>query len=336
MILHRALRAPVVVARRAARAARRRLRPHALVLCYHRIAPPATVDPWRLRVAPERFTQHLELLREVGELVPLADLRARLDRGDARRPLIALTFDDGYRDDLEVALPILQRHQAPATFFVSAAMVGDRRGYFWDELAQLVLGAHPMAARIECAVGDERLAWRDPAPAGVAASPAGRAALHHHLYWKLRPLAPAARHLALDGLRAALGLSADDAVADPLLTESELCALAASPLAEVGAHGLVHEELPGMAPERLRANLEGSREACARLFGRPPRAFAYPYGLHDGAARSAAAAAGFEMAFTTHEALCFASTDPHRLPRCTVVDWNRDAFRQRLAWAWLP
>jgi peptidoglycan/xylan/chitin deacetylase (PgdA/CDA1 family) len=86
---------------------------------------------------------------------------------------------------------------------------------------------------------------------------------------------------------------------EPLLTAAEIVALQAGGI-DIGLHGLDHAALPGLPPERLREQVHTAADLLAEVTGGRPRAFAYPYGRHDAAARAAVAAAGFEVAFSTH------------------------------------
>src|SRR6516225_9491299 len=97
--LHRAKR----VSRRAIM---RPWRAHGLVLLYHRVAA-ASWDPFNICVDPERFEQQLAGVSRVADIVPLQALTCGLHRGRSGRTVVALTFDDGYADNLHVALPLL-------------------------------------------------------------------------------------------------------------------------------------------------------------------------------------------------------------------------------------
>src|SRR5687767_13925818 len=86
------------------------------VLMYHSVSPVVTgPDPYKLRVHPERFEEHVRLLRRLGlHGVPLAELVAARDRGQWGSR-VALTFDDGYVDFLEYAAPVLERYGMTAS-----------------------------------------------------------------------------------------------------------------------------------------------------------------------------------------------------------------------------
>src|SRR5258708_1690179 len=91
---------------------------HGLVLLYHRVAAPSW-DPFDMCVEPERFEQQLAALSRVADFVPLSAIASGLRRGRRERPVVALTFDDGYADNLHGALPLLERYGAPATVFIT-------------------------------------------------------------------------------------------------------------------------------------------------------------------------------------------------------------------------
>ena len=125
--------------------AKRRLPGRATVLAYHRVASPAH-DPWHLAVTPGHFDGHLGELGRIGRVdVPRrgADHAVLRRVGGTRRPF-AITFDDGYVDNLDKAVPILERHDTPATIFIATGML-DEPSFWWDVLGRL--GARQRDAR---------------------------------------------------------------------------------------------------------------------------------------------------------------------------------------------
>lgn len=116
---------------------------------------------------------------------------------------------------------------------------------------------------------------------------------------------------------------------EPLLTAAEILALRAAGI-DIGLHGLDHTALPGLPPDRLREQVAGAADLLADMLGERPRAFAYPYGEHDAAARAAVAEAGFEVAFATH-----AGAGALAVPRVDVnATDTRATFRVKTAAAY--
>jgi peptidoglycan/xylan/chitin deacetylase (PgdA/CDA1 family) len=107
------------------------------VLMYHSISPSALPDPHRVRVHPDRLSRHLRLLRRLGlRGVSLAELVTAQELG-AATGLVGLTFDDGYADFLQHAVPVLARHGMTGTLYMVAGRLGGRNE--WDDGPQLDL-----------------------------------------------------------------------------------------------------------------------------------------------------------------------------------------------------
>lgn len=113
----------------------------ACIFYYHRVADlggfvDPQLDDWN--VTPELFERQIGALAQVAEFVPLLDLPQRLEtqNGASSRPLVCLTFDDGYASFHAHALPVLKRYGAPATAFVTTSLVGHEEPMPFDAWAQ--------------------------------------------------------------------------------------------------------------------------------------------------------------------------------------------------------
>jgi peptidoglycan/xylan/chitin deacetylase (PgdA/CDA1 family) len=108
-------------------------------IVYHTISTHKTSLPSNIDITPERFEQHLIWLsRRTERVVPLN----RLLTEPANKSLITITFDDGYEDNLSVALPLLEKYNLPATIFMVAGFIG-KQGYLTGKDLAL-LAAHPL------------------------------------------------------------------------------------------------------------------------------------------------------------------------------------------------
>jgi len=260
----------------------RRVRPRAAILVYHRVAAPVD-DPYGQAVPPETFAAHLDLLTRAYRVLPLSELVDALPRRRYLDRSVAVTFDDGYADNLTAAWPLAAERGVPITVFAAAGPVLDGDGFWWDELA----------ARV-------------PEPAAR-----GR---HHQ---RLKSLPCEERRRALGKLGTA---SASEAAGRPL-TPGELRDLAGRPGVEIGAHTLSHPALAALPAEEQRQEIVQSRERLEALLGRPVRFLAYPFGKpKDVSAETIglARAAGFRAAFTTVPQRIVPSTPRFALPRLTI------------------
>jgi peptidoglycan/xylan/chitin deacetylase (PgdA/CDA1 family) len=116
MKINRTLKKAAVTA---GRIVRRSPRGRRVVLCYHSVHPDRPFHSSR----PEVFDQHLGWLTEHCQVVSLRHLIESGGDGKDARPLVAITFDDGYEDNHSYALPILLKWRAPATFFVTTGFI---------------------------------------------------------------------------------------------------------------------------------------------------------------------------------------------------------------------
>lgn len=108
-------------------------------IVYHTISAPKTALPANIDVSPERFETHLGWLSKRRErVVPLRKFLSAPDKEN----LFAITFDDGFRDNLTVALPLLEKYELPMTLFIAASFIG-KEEYLHEEDVQ-TLASHPL------------------------------------------------------------------------------------------------------------------------------------------------------------------------------------------------
>ena len=120
-----------------------RRKPELRILCYHRIlrspAEEFTIES-ALGVPLREFERHLAFLHKKYTIVPLAAF-PELSKRAHKRPFLAITFDDGYADNLDFALPVLERYEAPATIFLTTGAVLSGKPFWWNELSEYVARA---------------------------------------------------------------------------------------------------------------------------------------------------------------------------------------------------
>ena len=248
---------------------------------------------------------------------------------------MAVTFDDGYADNLREARPLLERYDVPATVFVTSGQLGGDREFWWDELERLVVHDAPLPARLPETLDR----CRRPSPGPRRRRPRARASAPR-LFWeihrRLMPLADDARRSALDALADWAGAAAGAPPRHPTLSEDELVRLADGRLIEIGAHSVTHPVLASLPQERQRAEIVGSKQRLEAILGRAVDRFAYPHGAPEHFTRETAVLvreAGFRSACTSQRGAVDASSDRFALPRCAVRGWDADKLARRL-WRW--
>lgn len=290
------------------------LDPPPLILMYHRIAQDE-LDPWQLCVSPTHFAAQMACLRRERRPMRLADLTDAMARGCCPRKAVVVTFDDGYRDNLDVALPILERFGVPATVFCTAGAIGRPEGFWWDRLAGLLLGVPRLPSTL--------VLDRDDAPARFEVGQDGRLAFFREVWAHLRPLPESKREKVLAEISHWCGASEGNAPAAPAtLTRDELRALASSGLVDIGAHSVTHPALSSLPIDAQRREIVDSKAQLEHLLGRTLTSFAYPFGNQGPDTAALVREAGFRAACTTEAAAVRAGNDPLQLPRLTVGDWD--------------
>src|SRR6185295_4895874 len=106
------------------------LRNAAVVVAFHRVTDAPDSDS--LSVSARTFERYCRFFHRYFKVVPLGDLVDKLARGVCLNHELAITFDDGYRDNFENAMPVLQKLSLPATFFIVSDWIGTDVVPWWD------------------------------------------------------------------------------------------------------------------------------------------------------------------------------------------------------------
>jgi len=106
--------------------------PTATILIYHRVADVKN-DPHLLSVSPDNFYKQLKYLQQNFQVIKLSELVENLRTKQLKNKSVAITFDDGYADNLYNALPILEKLKIPATIFAVAGRINSQTSFYWDE-----------------------------------------------------------------------------------------------------------------------------------------------------------------------------------------------------------
>lgn len=298
-----------------------------LVVNYHYVAAELPRSPRAIfPVAVEELAAQLELLGRSLEFVSRDDVVAAV-RGRRKLPerSCLVTFDDGLRAQLELALPILERLGTPALFLIPGLPLAERRGLYVHKI-------HYVRERL---ADEELLRLLEPRVAGTGVSldaVSEEEASRHYAYDG--PEAARVKYL----LNVALPVSAREAVLADAFTavcsdEGAFCDelyLSAGQVAAlerehraVGAHSYAHEPLALLDSTSLRRDLERNVGALAAVTGRRPEAISYPHGSLQAVSpwvARAAAEAGFVVGFTMERAFNRSLEQPLLLGRVDAND----------------
>ena len=241
--------------------------PGVLVLNYHRVAGPDTLlfDPDAVNATAHGFDAHLATLVRETEVIDPTSLRGALGRRRGRR--VMLTFDDGYRDNHDVVLPLLRRHGVTATFFLATGFLDRPRLPWWDEIAWM-MRSHPAAAAREeirrCGSTFGAESYLDRLAESLGSGRAGPA--HADGLWMTWEMVRALRDAGMT----------------------------------IGGHTVDHPWLARLTPAAQEAQVGQCAARLETELGLPMRTFSYPFGLpgsFDQVTRAALEHAAVELAF---------------------------------------
>lgn len=313
---------------------------HGIVLMYHRIAEPGA-DPWDLAVSPANFAAHLEVLQRYGRCVSLADFAGRIDAPDRPKRMIAVTFDDGNRDNLTAGVPALAARDVPATIFVVSGTVGAGRDFWWDALARVFLTLPELPAELSLEAAGTVHSWQlgtaaSCAPAELRAL-AGWSLLRDGVshprqtillgVWEVLnalPMADAERLCEI--VTSWAGADRSGPATDHTLSAAELAQFHAGGLVEIGGHTVSHLPLDTVDPDTAAREIGQCRADLGDMVGHEIRSFSYPFGRYGAATPALVRAAGFDRACTSSWSPAFCDTDRFRIPRIGVTNMDGDHF----------
>ena len=292
-----------------------------IILIYHRVHPgPDPMFP--AEPTPEVFRWQMELLASHACPLGLSEAAVRLRDGTLPPRAVAVTFDDGYADNAEIAAPILREVGVPATFFVSTGFLDG--GRMWNDTViesvriakgpAIDLRVMGLGARESVGGWTER---RDVARRALAAI-------------KHRP------QIERQRLADAVAEQVDAALPDALMMTGDQVRGLAEAGFEIGAHTVSHPILRVLDEPQARTEVEESRRFLEKLTGRRVGLFAYPNGRRgeDYGERDVEIVrdAGFQAAVSTNRGAAHAASDLFQLPRFTPWDRTPERFLGRLLW----
>lgn len=307
-----------------------RLRRRVVVLTYHRVLPielqarshsaPAIV------VQPKTFDWHMRFVRRHLKPLTLRQFVEHLRLGRPPPPRSCLvTFDDGWHDTLEHALPVLRRHGVPAVLFVATDYIGTGNCFWQERLSEALqrAAARPDARSLLAGLPihvegtDRDLPRKEDIRALVE-------------WFKSRPFAEVETLIGrLEGVDAAAG----PAEQDRFLDWAELTTLMRSGLVSVGSHAMTHCPLTRLPPAQVSTELRESRRLLMCKLDAEVTAIAYPDGDANSGVAAMARSEGFEVGFTTKRGLVASGDDRFLLSRVNMhegASGTRPAFLARL------
>lgn len=287
------------------------------ILTYHGVLPDHDyMRPLEPTVAV--FDWHMELLARYFNPLSLSDALSRMRCGELPERAVCITFDDGYANNVEQALPVLKRWRVPATVFIATNFLNG--GRMWNDS---VIEALRIADAPEFDLQELGLDVYD-IDGLEKRRVASEAIIREIKHWP-----PEKRARAVEVIESRVG----DLPRSMMMTDAQVHELSASGI-EIGAHTKSHPILATLDLEQSKQEILGSKSYLETLLGKPVRYFAYPNGMpgvdYGIKQRDLVEAAGFEAAVSTHWGVASRISDLWQLPRFTPWDSTPLRFMVRL------
>jgi peptidoglycan/xylan/chitin deacetylase (PgdA/CDA1 family) len=281
-----------------------RRRPGLIVLTYHRIAEPG-MDLFYDQVisaTPESFRTQIQWFHDRMRIITLDELIDQVAGGLSwREPVMLLTFDDGYRDNFELAAPLLREQNIPATFFIPTGFLDLPKLPWWDHIAYVIKQTHVRRFVVDrCSTGSQPPLEIDL----EAMSPSTAITIIIRAF--LDETIPDEQWF-LDQLTQVCMIEFDSEALgrDLFMSWGNVHELTASNLAfTIGSHAHSHRKLATLDIDAQRDELTRSKQILQAKLERPIKALAYPYGwpgMYTIQTKALATEAGYEFAFSARE-----------------------------------
>ncbi len=287
------------------------------ILTLHHVRPPRIdrFQPNRLLEVTPRFLERVvrKLRRRRFDIVSLDEMHRRLTEGDLGKRFICVTIDDGYRDTLEYAYPILKKYEIPFALYVATSFP-DRLGELWWLALEAVVARNK---RINLLIDGRERGFE-------CASVAEKRHLFSELYrWVRRFTNEEDLRRVVRDLCATYDVDIAAFCQELCMDWDELNTLASDPLVTIGAHTVNHFMLAKVPEKTARAEMEMSRSVIEASLGKRPDHLAYPVGDRTSAGSREfriAAELGYKTAVTTRPGVLFAEHRDHltALPRISL------------------
>jgi len=280
-----------------------------VILTYHRVvADDPLKDPDE--IDEQQFQMHVATLSRFFNVLKLSDAVSGLRNGGLPGRAVAITFDDGYKDNVTAALPILEHYGVPATFFIATGFLDG--GIMWNDMAI------ESVRRFE----GERIDLDDlDLGSYPAREPAEKIAAYRQIVGKLRYEPQERRNTLCKAIAERLEVQLPT---DLMMSSGDLTTLRDAGM-EIGAHTRNHPILAVVGEDDARREIVDGKRDVEQILGAEVKAFAYPNGrpgqdykaCHVDMVRDA----GFELAVSTGAGSVSTEADVFQLGRVSV--WHR-------------
>ena len=299
----------------------RRTKPSARILYYHRVNDDN--DPFFPAITTELFERQMQYISRHYSVVSLADLVRHLNDGPVET-VVAITFDDGYRDNYLGAYPILKKYGLPATIFLTTGSIDSSEPMWFEQLLQAL--KETPREHVDIEIDLPRRLW--------LRTPAERLAANGQIFNLLKPLPDADRRNGIRHVLAQLQASSDGERTGKMLTWDDVRLMKQNGI-DFGGHTVTHPFLSKLQGDQVTWEVSECKRRIEEELQEPVRHFAYPNGREEDFGawnKRLIRDAGYDAAVTTIWGMNDPSTDLMELKRGGPWEPYFPLFAYKMDW----
>lgn len=294
-----------------------------LILMYHRVKETDN-DPWNIAVSPKNFEEHLNVLKKNFRVIGLKDyMKIRKNVRYTLRRYVVITFDDGMADNFYNAKNLLEKYDLPATIFITTFYIGLRTEFWWNQIVKHVYNNNSEALKSIISILDD---------SGVNLShSAGKLELCKTLQIKLQNLDYDKRLLLVEKLNMIdqndFSIDRDDLP----LNSDQIYRMSNASVFEIGAHTKTHPLLSRLDYENQKKEIESGKTILEDIINKKVISFSYPHGDYTATTLQIMRNSQYKYGCTIKKGKVYKNTDPYRIPRIKILNWNGEEFNKHIA-----
>lgn len=295
------------------------------VLLYHRVSNYST-DPQMLCVSPQNFNSHIDLLNQKYNLISIDELLKYFQSGKKiPRKSIAITFDDGYADNYLEALPILEKHNTQALFYIATGTLNTNKEFWWDAVERIILISNEKTNL-------ETFQLRNKTYSLNTKNKTEKHILYESLLPEFRLMNPIEREEKINELSFIFNAT-KDRESHRALTFDELKLMSKSSSAIIGAHTHMHPSLAALDSKNQFHEIITSKNILEELLNKDIIHFSYPFGGSSNFNEETVNICkklNFQMVAANFPAMSNKYSNKFYFPRFLVRDWDSIEFENKL------
>ncbi|WP_167019246.1 polysaccharide deacetylase family protein [Chitinophaga sp. Cy-1792] len=304
----------------------------AVILLYHRVTDLAA-DPQDLAVSPANFDAQLQHLKAAYNVLDADQFLYHVkEKKKFPERSVFITFDDGYADNYLEATPLLEKHAAPALFYITTSKLNTTLEQWWDDLERVLLTGRSLPANLNITINGGAHQFNTASSQHITDT-------YYALQGILRFCAPDVIDHAMQDLYTWAQCGPEGRPTHRMMTFDELKAMAKNPYVHIGCHTHRHPAV-GMLPFQQQLEEIGqSKEILETLLQQPMKHFSYPFGsrkflgtkrYYNADSIRACKELGLEMVCANYYGQVHSWSNPYALPRILVRDWSLDVFKTNM------